>query len=308
MLESGFKPETLNQIVVDDKERKGLKNPTMAYMAGVVTPEEETRMLDAATLNFVKGGAVRPGLMYIMQTYRGAGLGDLRTAFHEGMGHALEYLLKEKEEFTAEGYGYVEVPSMTAEYFLRDAEMLHDKAVEVAGHKPSVGDFRTWIRNYEKNQSLNLLARAGSALYDLDLWDYDYTAPGAKNYIERAEEVFADVEARTGLPPMADAPVPAFYANMATTHFTSGNVRNIGYSYASLGSEMMAQYISRELEARTGRAGWYKQPGLADLIAETWYKVAWKTPFPGNIERVTGRKFDMKKILADLTDCEDLLQ
>jgi hypothetical protein len=307
MLESGFKPETLAQIVVDDQERKGLKNPTMAYMAGVVTPEEETRVLDAGALDFVNGGAVRPGLMYIMQTYRGAGLGDLRTAFHEGMGHALEYLLKEKEEFTSEGYGYVEVPSMTAEYFLRDAEMLHAKAAEIAGHKPSVEEFRAWIRNHEKNQSLNLLARAGSALYDLDLWDYDYTAPGAKNYIQRAEEVFADVEARTGQPPMVEASVPAFYANMSTTHFTSGNVRNIGYSYATLGSEMMAQYISRELKARTGRAGWHQQPGLADLIAGTWYRVAWKTPFPKNIELITGEKFDMKKILEGLTSCEDVL-
>ncbi len=73
---------------------------------------------------------------------------------------------------------------------------------------------------------------------------------------------------------------------------------------------MMAQYLSRELEKRTGRANWYKQPGLAELITNTWYKEAWKMPFPDNIEKITGQKFETKNILADLTrglSCEDLL-
>ena len=145
----------------------------------------------------------------------------------------------------------------------------------------------------------------------MDLWDYDYTAPGAKTYIERAREVFEDIEARTGQLPLLQTSVPAFYGNMSTTHFTSGNVRNIGYSYASLGSEMMAQYISRELKKRTGRESWYRQPGLAALITDTWYKVAWKEPFPTNIEKVTGEKFDMKRILGELTrelNCESAIE
>lgn len=310
MLESGFKAETLSQIIVDDKERKGLKNPTMAYMAGIVTPEAASRVLDAATLNFLPAQNMRPALMYIMQTYRGAGLGDLRTAFHEGMGHALEYLLKNKEDMTSEGYGYVEVPSMTAEYFLRDPQMLFDKATPVDGQKPTLEQFKLWAVNSEKNAGLQLIMRASSALYDLDLWDYDYTAPGALTYIERAKMVFADNDERTGLLPNVESSIPAFYGNIATTHFTSGNVRNIGYTYATLGSEMMAQYISRVLLTRTGRASWYKQPGLGELIVETWYKPGWKTQFPKNIEEITGQKFDVKKILSDLTKdltCEEEL-
>jgi hypothetical protein len=301
MIESGFKPETLAQIIVDDKERPGLKNPTMAYMAGVVTPQADTRVLDASTLNFLTPTRLRPGLMYIMQTYRGAGLSNLRTAYHEGMGHALEYLLKDKEDLTDEGYGYVEVPSMTAEYFLRDAQMLFEKAIPLNGEKPTVEQFKTWVSNHDKNSGLNLVLRAGSALYDLDLWDYDYTQPNALTYLQRAEQVFAEIETRTGQVPPVESHVPAFFGQVATTHFTSGNVRNIGYSYATLGSEMMAQYISRELQRRTGRADWYRQPGLADLITETWYKVGWKMPFPENIEAITGQKFDMENILADLT-------
>lgn len=310
MLESGFRPQTLAQVIVDDLPREG-KNPTMAYMAPLVMPQAEERVLDAATLSFRKPGSMRPGQMYIMQNYRGAGLGDLRTAFHEGMGHALEYLLKEKEDLTSEGYGYVEVPSMTAEYFLRDAQMLFDKATPINGQKPTLAQFKEWVSNFEKNQGVNMLARASSALYDLDLWDYDYTAPGAKTYIERAREVFEQLETLTGQLPLLETGVPAFYGNMATTHFTSGNVRNIGYSYASIGSEMMAQYISRELKKRTGRADWYRQPGLAALITETWYKAAWKEQFPRNIEKVTGEKFDMKKILGELTkdlSCESSIQ
>lgn len=308
MIESGFKPETLRQIIVDDKPREGLKNPTMAYMAGIVTPESETLVIDGQDLSFMRANAVRPGTMYIMQTYRGAGLRDLRTAFHEGMGHALEYLLKEKELLTDEGYGYVEVPSTTAEYFLRDAQMLRDNATPVDGKIPSLKEFRTWIKNQEKNALVELIARAGSALYDLDLWDYDYTQEGAQTYLERAQVVNAEVEARAGHLPSVEASVPVFYSQVSTTHFTSGNVRNIGYSYASIGAEMMAQYLSRELKRRTGRASWYKQPGLAELISESWYKKAWKTPFPKNIELITGQKFDMPKILHDLTKdsgCED---
>ncbi len=311
MIESGFRPETLAQIIVDDKQRPGLKNPTMAYMAGVVTPQADARVLDASTLSFLTPNHLRPGLMYIMQTYRGAGLSNLRTAYHEGMGHALEYLLKDKEDLTDEGYGYVEVPSMTAEYFLREAQMLFDKAIPFEGEKPTVEQFKIWVSNHEKNSGLNLLSRAGSALYDLDLWDYDYTQPNALTYLQRAEQVFTEIESRTGQLPLVESHVPAFYGQVATTHFTSGNVRNIGYSYATLGSEMMAQYISRELQRRTGRADWYRQPGLADLITEAWYKIGWKTQFPENIEQITGQKFDMEKILADLTkglNCEaDLL-
>jgi len=312
MLESGFSREVLQQIVVDDKIREG-KNPTMAYMAGVLTPESEERVLDARTLNFDQPARWRQGLMYIMQSYRGAGVRDLRTAFHEGMGHALEYLLKEKEELTGEGYGYVEVPSMTAEYFLRDVEYLFAKAIPVNGVKPSVEQIQEWVLNSEKTAAVDLINYGVSALLDLDLWDYDYTQPGALNYLQRLEQVTADIDARAGSLPSVQSHVPHFYGHISTTHFTSGNVRNIGYSYAYIGSRLMSQFISEELKRQTGRASWYQQPGLAELISEKFYKVGWRLPFPLNIEKITGRQFDMEKVLGELTrilsaDCQGSLR
>ncbi len=120
---------------------------------------------------------------------------------------------------TDEGYGYVEVPSMTAEYFLRDVDMLLAYATPKDGHLPTREQLATWIVNHEINQGVSLLARAGSALYDIELWDYDYTAPGAKTYIQRAEEVFHAIDLRTNQPQSIEASAPTFYANMATTHF-----------------------------------------------------------------------------------------
>ncbi len=310
MIESGFKSSDLGQMIVDEKPREGLKNPTMAYMSPTFIPEDEIRTLDASTLSFVPGQAKMPGTVYIMQNFRVGGLDELRTMYHEGMGHALEYLLKDKEDMTSEGYGYVEVPSMTAEYFLREPQFLFDNATTFEGEKPSLEQFRTWILNSDRNTGVDLLMRASSALYDIDLWDYDYKAKGAKTYLERAEQIFNANEVLTGLPPFVESHVPAFYAYLATTHFTSGSVRNIGYSYATLGSEMMSKWISKELERRTGRASWYKQPGLAELISEAWYKVGWKTRFPQNIEAITGEKFDVEKILAEMTknlNCESIL-
>lgn len=308
MLESGFPAETLSQIIVDDRARKG-KNPSGAYLSPIVMPEPSTLILDAATLNF-KASDLKPGLMYVLQTYRGSGHRDLLTAFHEGMGHALEYLLKGKEVLIEEPYGYVEVPSMTAEHFTLDPEFLFANLVPVNGHKPSLDEIRRLAKNSQISSIVRFISLPTQALFDTEIWDYDYTAPNAKTYTERIGEVTSAIDERLGALPSFDLEIPSWWTYMSTSHFTSGAVRNIGYSYAFIASEMMAQYISEELQHQTGRSSWFQQPGLANLIINQFYKQGWKLPFPSSIEQITGRPYDVQTVIDDFKrkmECEDLL-
>jgi hypothetical protein len=313
MLESGFKNELLGQIIFDDEVRAG-KNPTGAYMSATIVPAAAVRVLDLQTLNFDEPKDLKPGLIYIMQTFRGAGISDIRTAFHEGMGHALEYLVKGKDQQTSEGYGYVETPSTTAEYFMRDPEYLFQKARPVDGKRPTLQQISEWVKNSQRGEALSMLYRAGSALYDLDLWDYDYTQANAMTYMQRVEAVSKAIDQLSGAYPTIEVPeAPSFYHYVSTPHFISGNVRNIGYSYAAIASQMMHDYIVEQLQKRSGRSSLYIQPSLASILTDDFYKVGWKTQFPANIEQITGKKFDMPAVLEKITkvltdDCEDCLK
>jgi hypothetical protein len=318
LLESGFKPETLNQILVDDGFRDG-KNRSMAYLSGLLPPYNTTTVLDSDRLEF-RGMSkakdkLKDGFVYILQSYKGMGISDLSTAFHEG-GHATEKILKYKDKPVNEAYGYVEVPSITSEHFTKDAEVLWHHAVPVDGRKPSLEEIERLISNSEKKEVINIAGLAGQSLLDLELWDYDYTQPGAQTFLQRVESVGRETESLTFDFGDVDSPVPFYYHNVATTHFTSGNVRNIGYDYAGIASHMMADYISDELEKVSGRRSWYNQPEFARIFAEKFVSVGWRKPFPANIEAITGRKFDPMTVVSDMARriasgpevCEALLQ
>ncbi len=311
MIESGFDKDMMKDIIVDDLPREG-KNPVNAYMSPTITPSAAVRELNMKTLDFSDVTAQRPSLIYVLQSFRGAGLDEMRTAMHELMGHAFEYLTKGKELYSPEGYGYVETPSMTSEYFLDDPEFLHANAIPVDGKKPSVEQFREWITNARVGDALGLTFRASSALYDIDIWDYDYSAKDALTYMQRVELVSKDIDQRTDIYPDVENDVPMHYFWVATVHFVSGQVRNIGYSYATLSSQMMASHLSERLKETTGRASWFNQPGLASIVINDFYKQGWKSTFPENIEKITGRKFDPKAVIGELAQplksCEQILK
>lgn len=184
LLESGFTKDQLSQILLDDQFRDQ-KNKTEAYLSGVLGPYNEFERIDAATLNFLPmvrtKPDLKPGLVYILQSYKGSGINDLRTAFHEG-GHATEKLLKYKDIPTDEAYGYVEVPSLTSEFFTRDPEVLAALAVEANGKKPTMDEIVEALNNYEKVDLINEVYGISSSLFDLELWSIDYTAPGAPTF------------------------------------------------------------------------------------------------------------------------------
>lgn len=301
LIDSGFDPVALKQILIDDKFRES-KNPTEAYLSGILGPYNETQEIDATSLNYIPMKRTKPelkeGLVYILQSYKGTGINDLRTAFHEG-GHATEKLLKFKDLPVDEAYGYVEVPSLMSEYFTKDPQVLHALAVEVDGKKPSVEEITKLLDNYSKTDIINVAGLAAASLFDLELWSIDYTAKDAPTFVEAVKKVNEETDALAEIFPDLDTKVPFYYHNVSTGHFVSGSVRNIGYDYADIGATMMFEFISDELEKETGRRSWYQQPGFAKIYAEKFVSQGWRKPFPQNIEEITGRKFDYMAVVND---------
>lgn len=316
LLESGFSHDTLLQILVDDEFRDG-KNRTGAYNMTVRFPDSTDMAIDASTLNFVKRGydpaTSYLGFTYILQSYPGGGLENLRTAFHEG-GHATERMLKDKHLDLDEAYGTVEVPSLTMEYYLDDADFIFKNATPVNGEKPSLDEIRTYLRNSAQTDVLRDLTVASQGIFDIDLWDYDYTQEGAMSFLDRVKALEREYDQNVDAwPDIETATIPMFYHNVATSHFVSGNVRYIGYTFATIAASMMADYVSRELERETGRRSWDMQPALAEIFGTRIYKELWKKPFPQNVESITGRRFDPETIVKKYADalsgdaCEDAL-
>lgn len=294
--QNGFSDSLLSRIIVDDFVREG-KMATGAYMSSQIIPQPVKDELDAATLNFARlpngGTQWTQGLMYILQSYTSTGVQDLATAFHEG-GHALDYLTQFKQGQNDVSYGSVEVPSMTMEYFTKDAEVLFNLAVPVNGKKPTIDEIRTLIENDRQGEIFNNLVQGAQALFDIELWDYDYSAPGAMKFIDRALQLRKDTWKLAGFPEDVISNAPLHYGSFSTSHFTSGSVRYIGYVYASLGSRMMSDFFTQELEKTTGQSSWYDQPGFAALFSDKFVSQSWKYKFPTNMEKITGQKFDPK--------------
>jgi hypothetical protein len=183
MLESGFKAATLKQILMDDQPRPG-KYGGGAYILPLLSPSAGILRIDATTLDIVPMTSTKPGLVYVSQNYSNAGVRDLKTVFHEGM-HALNFLLAGQVLPTSETYGYLETPSTTAEHFTRDADFLFNN-LKGAGELPSRPEVETLVANQIKNDSINRYTNAENALFDLELWDYDYTAPKAQKFGKRS--------------------------------------------------------------------------------------------------------------------------
>lgn len=302
ILESGYLPSTLNQILLDDSERPA-KDINSAYQMRFFSPYTEIQKVDSDTLSNLpepKGSSLYlPGFTAIMQTWTAGGVNDLRTAFHEG-GHALEAMLRYQIRGADISYGTMEVPSMTNERFLWDPLFLWNKATPVNGERPSLEKTEELAANFRKNQIVVMMDIATSALFDIELWDYDYTAPGAETFLQRVETVRDEVKGLSGGLPSLESKVPDYYSRLSTSHFTSGEVRYIGYVFAEMASRMTAQYVTDELEKVSGRRTWWKQPLLGKIFTEQVFEQLWRDPFPVNIEKITGRKFDPAAIVEDL--------
>lgn len=316
LIENGFKPEELKQIYVDDEFRDG-KNQTEAYLSGIQGPYNDTLVVRAGDLSYapVRRGKteLKPGIVYILQSWKNSGVRDLTTAFHEG-GHATEKLLKFKIDryLMDEAYGYVEVPSIMSEKMAHSAQMLYDNAVPIDGKKPDLKVFEEYVNAFLRAEIVNDMIGASQALFDLELWSIDYTAPGAPSFVEAIKQVSEATDQWSNVFPDLETDIPMYFNNLSTGHFSSGNVRYIGYIYAGIAAEMMADFISDELERETGRRDWYRQPSFAKIYGDRFVSEAWKTQFPTNIERITGRKFDpgivAEEYLRLISQCEDGLK
>jgi len=305
LLESGFDAAGLRQITVDISPREG-KNATSAYLSSFMEPYTGETVVDIDKLEVVhepKGSKnLKPGFAYILQNFKDQGVDDLRVLFHEG-GHATDHLMRGQFDiFSSQPYGYTEVASMTTERFVHDPLVLWHKAVPAGGKKPTLEEIRKLVENDEKNEIMNLVAMATTALFDLELWDYDYSAPGAMTFMDRVKFLDEEVRKLAGDLPYEETDVPLYYWNVAIPHFVSGSVRNIGYTYAEIASRMMAGYFTDEIEKLSGRRTWWRQPLLGPMIAERFYARGWRDQFPTSIEKITGRKFSAEEVIKEMAE------
>ena len=301
LLESGFSRDQLSQIVVDDSFRQA-KFATGAYNMSILNPYVTQKTINLDTLSFEPipktSPLWQPGLSYILQTWKAGGWSDLKTAAHEG-GHATEKSGKWKLGQSPESYGWVEVPSMTSERFANDPQILYRHVIPVNGQRPSLVQIQEWADGTAKNDVIATSRLANRALFDIDLWDYDYSAPGAQTYLERVEQVSKRVDEMTGMLPNIDSEIPAWYSLLHTGHFVSGNVRYSGYVFAEIGSRLMMEFISDEVEKESGRRDWYRQEGLGEIFNDLIYANGWRGLYPEIVERISGRKFEPEALVND---------
>lgn len=305
MRESGFGPAFLRQITLDHEKRPG-KNLSMMYNYTLLSPRNRREILDSSTLDLALRSRAPnrrlPGDTYILSSPSGRGLDELTTAFHEG-GHALEALVAAPVPgLSFEAYAWTEVPSMTSENFARDAELLHHYARAVDGKKPSLAWFREALANLASNGVFERLRMARHSLFDLELWDYDYAAPGAQTLRARMERLDDEIGRFAGGWPPMRMDVPNWMSRAGSQHFVEGWVRNFGYDLAWIASDMVASHLSDRLEQETGRRSWFRQPMLARLYEQEFLDEGWRKPFPANIEAITGRPFGFATTVAKLEE------
>ena len=119
-------------------------------------------------------------------------------------------------------------------------------------------------------------------------------------FLQRVEILSEKVRQRGGNLKYFPSPHPTLYSWLSSPHFVSGEVRYIGYTFAEIGSRMMASFVTDEIEKVSGRRSWNQQPGLSSIFTDRFYKEGWKYLVPANIEKITGRKFDAEAVVSDM--------
>tara|TARA_B100001248_G_scaffold262455_1_gene258544 strand:- start:4677 stop:6677 length:2001 start_codon:yes stop_codon:yes gene_type:complete len=302
MMESGFPKKVLDQIIVDGFPRE--KKNSHAYMNPVLVPYPKILKINGTTLAAEKLSekSWSSALIYILQNYDDDGLGDLRTAFHEG-GHGLDFSYQRDDLGYSSAYGYAETHSTTMESFIVDKEFLmaHGQTREGKSIPEDVVD--TFIDRSSIGDFLSLRSNVESAIFDILLWDYDYSK-GGKTFSQRALELAREMRRK-----YSPFQWPEEYTQKGfepghsyfiTGHFRSGSVRYFGYVLAEVSAAIMTDSLLDQLEEKTGRRTLYKQPGLAKLLSDGIYKQGFKVPFPKSVEKFAGVKFSPKSFTENL--------
>jgi len=301
MLESGYSQSALDLITVDAFPRQGKQSH--AYMMPLKTPEMKVLSVNGSNLNVLMPSEAGwyPAAINIVQNFTDDGMDDLRTMLHEG-GHALDYIHRRDTVGFSPAYGYVETHSMTLEHFNQDVEFLLANGRKRDGQKldrETITQFLTEVRIAELS---SLRGQIFNALFDIELWDVDYTQRGT-DLVSRAITVARNFRERlTGHPLPKDLQNEMGYLNFTTSHFYSGSVRYFGYIFAEVSSSMVAERLYDLLEKRTGRRSLYQQPEIASILINSLYRRGFAVPFPESIEAFTEKPFSPKEYARGLIE------
>lgn len=310
MLESGFTQANLDLISRDNGTRPG--KYTHAYMSDLTHRQPKVFRVNAKKLSLELPASNSfddwfPANIFIVQSLFSDSVADIRTQFHEG-GHALHYTYEEKPLGESSAYGYVEIHSMTMENFLLDFDFLKANAKTRDGKRPTDEEIATYIRNAKIIDLIGFRQLVSRALFELKLWDYNYTADG-ENFVDRAVELWGQIISRgTGVHGTENHGVDSTGRGpLNAPHFRSGWVEYIGYVLAGISANMTTNTLLNRLEADTGRRSFYNQPSIAPRMIEAYYKTGFSQKFPKPVEAYTGEVFSVDSYAADFEKAVDEL-
>ncbi len=292
MRESGFPKSLIERIFIDPFPRDGKQGH--AYMFPARTPYQREDILNGQTLNAVSYPSNSPvwkkAVTAIVQNFSDDNVDSTETMFHEG-GHGLDYASHRLGFRSYRSASAAETHSTTMEHFLADYSFIRSAAIKLDGSRPSEEVIRTYIKNRALGDLIGFRGNVAQAIFDIELWQYDYSQPGAQKLWERAIEINAKLRLlsrNVALP--ADLVRPFGMQMFSTDHYYSGSVRYFGYTLAAVSAGMMAEYLLDTLEAKTGRRSLHKQPAIAILLKPI-YEKGLERPFPEAVEQISGKKF-----------------
>ncbi len=294
--QSGFDPSILETITRDVMPREN--KYTHAYMTSLNTKMPKSLTINAKTLDVTlpsshQSEAWIPARIFILQNFFSDSVDSLRVAFHEG-GHALQYVFEENPFETPEAYGFVEIHSMTQEYFGFDKEFLKASAKTRDGSQPSDEEIETYSRNAKIQDFLQFRVLLARALFELKLWNTAFTADSTA-FTDLAVALYGEIISQgTGVTGSANHGVDfTGRGPLNAPHFRSGWVEYIGYVLANIASYQSYESLLDHVEKQSGRRSLYQQQGLSTRLIEGYYKSGYSQPFPQSVEAFTGKIFSV---------------
>lgn len=310
MQKSGF--DFKNQTIYMDNYPRAGKTPN-AYATSVSTKKARSLTLDAVdlsmpTINQPNLEASHPEIVYIVQNFDADGLNPLELIFHEG-GHGLHAVHRNGTEL--HGPAFAETQSLLMEKFLEDREFLLAVGKTRNGEAIPEELVDRYLAIKVVNNIETFRAIAAQALFELELWDYDYEK-GGESFAERGTRLYAQAMGDSSLmdysPVKGVSPGTAF---VISDHFYSGRAEYIGYLLGEIAAQMTYQGLLDYFDWNTDRRSIYDQPELARLLVEGYYLQGSNQPFPKAIEDALIKRFRPIEFLGlqyARINCGELLQ
>lgn len=292
MAQCGFPESLTRRVMVDAFPRDGKQNH--AYMMPARTSGIHQEQINGSTLNIdipdVTGTGWTLPVTAIVQNFDDDDVNNARTMFHEN-GHGLEYASQRIEVSFPRAYGYAETHSTTMEQFLEDRDFLLANARTRDGTAATPELVDKYLSEKAIANLMGFRSNVMQAIFDIELWQYDYSLTGAATIWDRAIEITARLRERTRFVRLpADLLRPVGLGNFRTSHYYSGDVRYFGYVLAEVSAGMVTDRVLDQVERTSGRRSLYNQPSIANILMPL-YRNGLREQFPNSIESFTGKRF-----------------